>query len=302
MWYYIHDLSNHDTHQRKKDCMTQTLRCFRLGTATITIINTGTIQANLAEWFDITTPDSYPQYSNILTNPIHIPVQCIHIDILGMSILVDACDPTTIAETSFAPPNYEPPSTCVQQLTAIGISPASIDHVIITHGHFDHYSNLTTNHNGHREISFPNAKHYLGKADWEKIQDKLQDPDSIESRTLLHVYHQGLLELIDTPHQLGNSVQLLPAPGDTPGHHIVRIHSNGKTIYCLGDLFHHSVEVTHPEWSAYWSDIETKQHSRQMLCDQAFQENALLIATHIPSIGRLQQTDTGYTWQVVTSA
>lgn len=281
--------------------MTQTLRCFRLGEATITIINTGTIQANLAKWFNITDPEAYPQYTDILTHPIHIPVQCIHIGIFGTSILVDACDPAVIALTSFAPPNYQPPPDCVQQLTSIGISPASINHVIITHGHFDHYSNLTTTHRGYTEICFPNARHYLGRADWDKVQDKLHDPDSIENRALLPVYHNGLLELIDTPQELGRSVQLLPAPGDTPGHQIVRMHSDGKTIYCLGDLFHHTVEVAHPEWSAYWSDIETKQHSRQMLCAAAFDENALLIATHIPSIGRLQQTDTGYIWQAVTS-
>ena len=51
-----------------------------------------------------------------------------------------------------------------------------------------------------------------------------------------------------------------------------------------------------PTWMATWDDVHTNTTSRLALAEAALAENALLIATHIPGIGRLEHTATGARW------
>jgi hypothetical protein len=47
---------------------------------------------------------------------------------------------------------------------------------------------------------------------------------------------------------------------------------------------------------ATWDDVHTNTASRLALAEAALAENALLVATHIPGIGRLERTATGARW------
>ncbi|MFZ4660055.1 MAG: hypothetical protein ACOYNY_23800, partial [Caldilineaceae bacterium] len=156
--------------------------------------------------------------------------------------------------------------------------------------------------NGHLAPVFPNARLHLGRGDWERKenQDALQKPDSLESQTF-GVYHQlGRLVLDEGVSDLGHGVQIIAAPGETPGHQIVRVNSQGKTLYLLGDLYHHVVEVEQDGWGVKWSDIPTAQASRRTFAQRALVEDALLIATHIWGVGHLQTTDDGVRWEQQT--
>jgi hypothetical protein len=47
-------------------------------------------------------------------------------------------------------------------------------------------------------------------------------------------------------------------PGETPGHLIVRVESDGQRCYLVGDLLHHGCEVVHLDWAppgSYLTDI-----------------------------------------------
>ncbi len=110
-----------------------------------------------------------------------------------------------------------------------------------------------------------------------------------------------MLHLADGAASLAEGIDLLPAPGETPGHQIVRIHSQGRTLYCLGDLYHHVLEAEHPDWTAEWSDAAAARQSRETLATRALAEDALLIATHIPAPGRLRRLPTGLEWQFVVT-
>lgn len=97
----------------------------------------------------------------------------------------------------------------------------------------------------------------------------------------------------------GGGLQIIAAPGETPGHQIVRIHAGGHMLYFLGDLYHHSVEVEHPAWMNKWNDLGANTRSRQALTERALREDALLFATHIPAVGRIRRTAAGVRWETV---
>jgi glyoxylase-like metal-dependent hydrolase (beta-lactamase superfamily II) len=62
-------------------------------------------------------------------------------------------------------------------LVAIGWDPAAVTHVVATHPHGDHIGGLTRGHSGRLEPRFPNARHYLGRADCVGRSAKSPGPD-----------------------------------------------------------------------------------------------------------------------------
>ncbi len=108
----------------------------------------------------------------------------------------------------------------------------------------------------------------------------------------------GLLELVDGNRDLLPEVQIIAAPGESPGHQIVRVHVDGQTLYCLGDLYHHAVEVEHPDWMASWAHEEANLASRRALEQRALNEEAVLVAAHMP-VGRMTRTESGTGWVTI---
>jgi glyoxylase-like metal-dependent hydrolase (beta-lactamase superfamily II) len=277
--------------------MTNT-RKFHLGQATITIINTGDLQLRMADWLKV-SPEVWAEHYPlaVYNEALHMPTQCIHIKIDATSILVDA-NVYDSPPAEYVIPNYQPPLDLIASMIEAGIRPEDVTHVIITHAHFDHYNGTTTDRNGVLVPKFANALYYLGRADWEDpdTQTALKEKDSLQHRTLGVLHNYAVLELVAGDRQLTEDVSIIAAPGESPGHQIVRVQSFEKILYCVGDLYHHPAEAEHPTWHAQWADAESILASRNSFTSKALAENALVIATHIPTIGQLQQTQSGVAW------
>lgn len=267
----------------------------QFGEAEIAVINVGHLNFPLAASLGIPEDDWLPRHRPFFEQPLELPVQCIYIKLPHTSMLVDACFYDFPPGFHFAIPGYQPPPGLVEQLATIDVSPESIEHVIITHTHFDHYNGTTVKRNGRFEPAYPNARYYVGQADWHGFIDP---NDPVIKRTLAVIYDRGIVTLTNGG-EITAGVSLIPTPGETPGHQIVRLQSAGQTLYCLGDLYHHQVEVEQPTWAVTWGDAEAAFASRQKFTEAALAEDATLIATHIAGLGRLQHAENGVQWETV---
>lgn len=270
-----------------------------LGDATLTIINVGDMMVDMAQEIGVSESEWRPLYGADFAGMRPYPSQCVHIALPGTSILVDAGDyaQAIALEPSYLPPDYTPPPDIVEQLSSRGIRPEDITHLIITHAHFDHYDGTTVKRDGEYVPRFPNARVFLGRADWDnpETQKALQDPASLENRTFGVLHRHGLLQPVDGDLDVTPEVRIISSPGESPGHQLVRVHAQGQTFYCLGDLFHHRAEVEHPAWMVTWANSAANLSSRQMLIKAALQENALLLAAHMP-VGRIEGRLEHYRW------
>ncbi len=195
----------------------------------------------------------------------------------------------------------EPGGRLMDSLAASGITADQVDLVIISHAHSDHIGGLTVAANGQRAPVFTRARHYFWQAEWDfwtSEQGLAQVPEDLAdaARTHLPPLHQaGLVELVSEETEVLPGVQLLPAPGHTPGHMVVALSSGHDGALCLGDAVIDEANFAHPDWVAVveWNPRVTVT-TRTALIEKAIAENRLLIAFHLAARGYAERADGNY--------
>ncbi len=272
----------------------------RVGDARVAMLNAGNMRLVLSA--ELAVPEALwrPQYADLFERPDVCPSLSVYVEHQGVRVLVDANDyrGTMTPDSQYALPDYAPPPPIPEQLASLGVRPDDVTHVVITHAHWDHYAGTTTAANGECAPTFPRARYALGAADWRDadLQAEVRDPASLEARSLGILENRGVLHLVEGPERIAEGVDILPAPGETPGHQIVRVQSAGETLYIVGDVIHHAIEVAHPDWMVSWADAETMLATRRWLFQAALDDHALLIAAHIAAPGRIERAGQGMRW------
>jgi glyoxylase-like metal-dependent hydrolase (beta-lactamase superfamily II) len=169
--------------------------------------------------------------------------------------------------------------------------------VVNTHAHGDHTGRNTLS-GAAAEPAFPHARYFLGRGDWERFCGTQGDVHGF-GRQLRSLAASGRLTLVDGALQLTPEVSLLPTPGHTPGHMSVLVESGGQLAIYLGDVCHHPLHFSHPDWvSCFDTDPALTPATRAALFRLAAERGALLVCPHAPApgFGRLRRTVTGYGW------
>lgn len=112
--------------------------------------------------------------------------------------------------------------TLLASLAAIGVAPADVRYVAISHIHPDHAGNVD---------EFPDATLIIQKAEWDYAMTLPQRPFSLEHKTQLI---EGDKDLFGD-----GSLTVLSTPGHTPGHQSLLVHLEKSGYVVLsGDLVH----------------------------------------------------------------
>ena len=272
----------------------------RLGDVTVTAINDGSIALPV----ELTVPEVVWRQGIDADPEGKVPVDT-HV------LLVQTDDATILIDAGLDEPGSgweqrlleEWPGSrrtpgVVAGLASVGIKPEDVTHVLVTHVHFDHVVGLAAEDGGRLVPRYPNAHVVLGRADWENPPEGHLGPE--QRARIGAVAEAGLLVLLDGEREIVPGVTMIPAPGESPGHSIVRISSNGETLYAVGDLFHFAAEVEHSDWMVPWADPKQMAASRRELLDDAVSTNALVVFSHehFPPWGRIVRNEgRGFRWQ-----
>lgn len=182
-------------------------------------------------------------------------------------------------------------------LAELGIDPNEVTHVVITHPHGDHYPGVCREEGDALIARFPNAQHFMGRADWEG--NPLREDPASHFRRMAVINDLGLLTLIDADTEIAPGVMVMPAPGESPGHVVVRIATGAAPVYVLGDLVHHGVEVARPTWNPPHADHDPLMAARErfypLLADEA--AHALYAHEPFPCWGRIVRDGEGFRWE-----
>lgn len=276
----------------------------RVGEAVVTLLNPVHLRHSIPDSLDLKEEDWKGRYDETLFRDwIAVPVQAALIQVEGATVLVDAPSADLGDETDLLIPGYTPPPSLVHQLADLGVSPEEITHIVITHTHFDHFNGLAAMEHGRPVALYPKARLLVGPSDWETHATREGFGEgAFPAARMLLPYHQGKqVQFVENELKLGRGgeaeVVVFPSPGETLGHLSVAVRSQGKTLYCVGDLYHHWVEAENRDWVVGWAQRELTIAERARFEEQALAEDAMVMASHIHGLGRLARTPHGIRWQ-----
>ncbi len=180
----------------------------------------------------------------------------------------------------------------IDDITAAGYPPETIDTVLCTHLHTDHVGWNTKLVNGSWVPTFENAEYLFGQSEWEYTEQQRSNPmyEEFIIDSIIPVIDAGKVRYVDVNEQICTGVKLEPTPGHTPGHVSVRIESGGEKAVITGDFIHHPCQMEHPRWecTADW-DTSIAQETRVERLGAYADEQVLVFGTHFatPSAGKV---------------
>lgn len=211
----------------------------------------------------------------------------------------------------------------LERLEEAGYSPDDIDIVLCTHLHLDHIGWNTYLDGETWKPTFPNARYLFAKVEYdnflaaleseplsmENVKDKteqlavLMDITNRETYvdSIRPVVEAGLVDFVETNHQVCEGVHLTPTHGHTEGHVSVLIESNGQRAMVTGDMLHHPLQIARPEiWTIVDEDRQRAVKTRERILQESEENGQLVIGSHFcePTAGYIRKHDGEYKFDI----
>jgi glyoxylase-like metal-dependent hydrolase (beta-lactamase superfamily II) len=180
---------------------------------------------------------------------------------------------------------YTQPAKLLDNLHAAGVAPEEIDIVINTHLHFDHCGWNTVRRGDQVVATFPNAKYYVQKKEWEHGRLQLErDAISYMSPNYDPLLETGQMVLLNGDQEIVPGISVKVFPGHTANMQAVILENggggNGQKACYISDLIPTSnhLDVT---WVMAFDlyPLETIE-SRKKYYARAIPERWLTVFTH----------------------
>jgi len=188
----------------------------------------------------------------------------------------------------------------LDQLKSIGIEPASIDLILLTHLHFDHIGGLTSPE-GVRQ--FPKATVRLSKAEsdfWLADVNSLPAEQRDRAKQIqkqLNPYIQAkALKPFAPGEMLAEGIKGMEAYGHTIGNSIYSFTSKGKEFWCIGDLIHFgNIQFKLPKVAVVFdTNSKLAVESRIAFFNRAAANHIAIGGSHLPEMLTLEKSGDSY--------
>jgi glyoxylase-like metal-dependent hydrolase (beta-lactamase superfamily II) len=252
-------------------------------------------------WFEVNSGDvvagigseeaTRQQQDRFRPPPGRIDLSAFLIELDGQNILVD----TGIG-------NHVKTSQIRSQLKRLGIEPAAVRTILLTHAHADHVGGLL---NADGAAYFPNAEIILHEDEAEFWLDKgLLEKAPAPFRTFYHATQLALapyssrLRLVRGEQEVVAGVRAHHLPGHTPGHTGWRLDSDGDALLIWGDIVHFPGLQFHEPAAGLVFDVDFHQAiaTRQRVLDMVATDRLRVAGMHLefPANGHVVRSAKGY--------
>lgn len=186
------------------------------------------------------------------------------------------------------------------ELQKLGYSCGEVTDVVLTHLHFDHCGGATYyDEAGHIQITFPNATHWVGEAQWENFKSpNAREKDSYFRENMMPIEEAGLLRLVTQNEYLSPEVELRLLQGHTVGQLVPYLYGQGETTLYCGDVIPVAASIPIAWVSAYDTNPIASMEGKEALLREAvakkqrlyFEHDAYTESCYVVEInGRIQQ-------------
>ena len=181
-----------------------------------------------------------------------------------------------LVDAGAGPDHSSLPAGCLlESLASLGVAPSAVTDVVFTHLHGDHIGWASQA----GEPVFAHATYRCHSDDWAYFVGR----DRGVSDKLLPIADR--FEMWSGAQSLFPGVDLLPAPGHTPGSTVVVLSSGVRRALLLGDVVHCPAELLEEEWLVLGDvDPGLATQTRDRLAREIEGTTALVAAAHFPGL------------------
>lgn len=174
-------------------------------------------------------------------------------------------------------------TTLLASLQKCGLRPQDIDIVINTHLHFDHCGWNTRRQDGRTVPSFPRARYYIQRGEWEHALH----PTERDRASYIEEFFrpaEAQTEFLDGDREILPGIRVEVVPGHTRHLQCVRIESQGEHACFISDLVPTQSHLPFP-WIMSFDlyPMETLENKKRLLPELA-RDGALLVFPHDPEV------------------
>jgi glyoxylase-like metal-dependent hydrolase (beta-lactamase superfamily II) len=220
--------------------------------------------------------------AGLSTDYVTIPLTVVVLTLNGKHIMMDAGSGAQWQPTA---------QGVLGNMKAAGIDPANISTILISHFHPDHIFGLMEK--GTNKPVYPNAELIVSVDEYkwwtepgrvEKLPEARR-PLGQRINTVFPTWKN--FTLVEGEKEVAPGIQLIKAPGHTPGHSAFLLSSGNEQLMLSNDLAYvPALLAPHPEWQgAYDQDGPMAVATRRKLLDRVIADKLRVCGAHFPFPG-----------------
>jgi len=172
----------------------------------------------------------------------------------------------------------------VSSIRKLGFDVEDVNFVVNTHLHFDHCGgNTYKNEKGEILPTFPKAKYIIQKGEWtHALHPSEREKASYFKENFLPLEKYGLVWFVEGDKEISDGVEVVLAPGHTSFHQCVKVQSEGKVLFFLGDLVPTSAHIGLPYIMSYDLFPLDTLKTKKKYYEKAIEEDWIVAFNHDP--------------------
>jgi glyoxylase-like metal-dependent hydrolase (beta-lactamase superfamily II) len=169
-------------------------------------------------------------------------------------------------------------------LDRLGVTPESIDHVVITHMHYDHIGNVDLFPRATFSVAREEYDFWTGPRSQRDLFAWAGQPGPIAK--VERLAKENRVRFIDGPEEVVPGVRLRPVGGHTPGTAIVEVESTAGHLTLASDAAHFYEEYERDRPYILFNDLEAVYGAYDVLRENAQRPDGVVVPGHDPRIRR----------------
>ena len=216
---------------------------------------------------------------------IRLVVRCLLVRNGKRTVLIDAGLGNKFSDEFRDRYAVEQPVTLIENLQKAGVRPEDVTDVINCHLHFDHAGWNTIRQDGQVVPTFPNARYWSQRGEWERARDYAAQRDraSFVPDDFLPLERERW-ELVEGDHAVLPGMELLVLPGHTPYTQGVLLTAGKQKVAFLEDLIPTAYHVPYAWIMAFDLHAAGTLETKRKILPRAVREKWICVFDHDPDL------------------
>lgn len=171
--------------------------------------------------------------------------------------------------------------TILNNLEKQNVSELDVTDIFISHLHFDHFSGLANRKDGYWDLTFPNARIYVSKGGWEKLNKYLHKQPE-ENQDFIH-FLESYADLTFLPAEESNpipQVKVKKIGGHTEFHQVLMYNHGDSRFIMAGDVIGRRIAINRNFEAKFDFEPKKSMEMRNELKRKACIEKYTIMAYH----------------------